>query len=138
VKWYLYASKFIDWLLLMKAAVRWVLTRTGLYLAIAALGLTGAALVAYRHLHPSEVSLSYPQNWLLFGGRGLLILGTYTLILLVPLAAMRNKLSSVALKFVLFPFLLIPVALVDLVGSTPPVILIILGIQSCYLIIVRL
>lgn len=115
-----------------------VLTRTGLYLAIAALGLTGAALAADRHLHPSEVSLSYPQNWLLFGGRALLILGTYTLILLVPLAATRNKLSSVALKFVLLPFRLAPVAFVDLVGSTAPVILVLLGIQSCYLIIVKL
>jgi hypothetical protein len=121
---------------IMKDALSWILRRLGLYLAVAAAGVLIGSAPLGGHLSSVEVSLARPQNWLSYDGRILLGLGIYTAILLLPLAPFRNKLSRITLKLVLLPFLLIPVILVDLVGSSPPVILIFLGIQVCYLIIV--
>jgi hypothetical protein len=67
----------------------------------------------------------------------LLILGIYILILLLPLAAARNRLPGTTFKLLLLPLLLIPVIIIDLAGATVPVILILLGIQVCYLIVVK-
>jgi len=120
----------------MRDALSWILRRICLYLGIAAVGLLIVSVPIGGHLTSAQKSLARPQNWLLYDGKALLILGLYTLILLLPLAVFRNRLSRIALKLLLLPFLLIPVILVDLAGSLPSVTLFLLGIQVCYLIVV--
>lgn len=127
----------------MKNAIAWSAARTGLYLVFIVSGIVGGGLL-YDGVH-GHIGLSYfghalehPDSWLPQVVRAAAILGLYTLLLLAALSAVRQKLSNVALKMILLPFLLLPVALIDLAGTTPPFTLGFLVVQLLYVFAVRM
>jgi hypothetical protein len=127
----------------MKNAIAWSAARTGLYLFFILAGIVGGGLLydgVHEHIGFSYFghALDHPGNWLLQVVRAAAILGLYTLLILAALSAVRRKLSNVALKMILLPFLLLPVALIDLAGTTPPFTLGFLVVQLLYLIVVRM
>ncbi len=127
----------------MKAAVRWVLLRTGVYAALALISATLGGF-AYSTVTRTDVlagssrSLDNLGAWFHVGVGIAVLGGCLTLVSLGLLVPFRPKLSSVQLKLTLLPFLLFPVLVVDLAGASPSFTLGLLGVQCLYLIIVPL
>jgi len=124
----------------MKASAQWIISRSLLYVAITAVGL-GAGLLAYHvtsHSPGSGVTnITSPLSWFRSAGILLALIAGSILVILTPLSLFRGRLTNVTLKLILFPFLMVPVVIVDLVGSTTPAIVGVLAIQLCYLTVVR-
>lgn len=123
--------------------VRWVLLRAGLYALVAVVWVTGAgfgysAVTGMDTLAGSSRSLDNLAAWL-HAGLGVAILGGgLTLLLLTVLYPFRTRLPAILNKLVLLPFLLLPVLLIDLVGTSLSFTLCLLALQIFYLIVVRL
>jgi hypothetical protein len=125
----------------MMASVRWVLARTGIYVAVALLGVSLAGF-AYSAVTDTDAlagtsrSVDNLAAWLHLGMGVAVLGGCLTLVSLGLLAPFRRKLSALQLKLTLLTLLLVPVVFIDLVGATPSITLGLLGMQCLYLIIV--
>jgi hypothetical protein len=127
----------------MSSAITWSVARTGLYLVFIVAGIFGGALILDSAHGRSGLSdfgsgLGHPATWLPQVAGTAAMLGLYMLLVLMALSAGRRKLSSATLKMILLPFLLLPVALIDLAGTTVPFTLGFLAVQVLYLIAVRM
>lgn len=122
-------------------AARWVLFRVALYalLAIVAVPTAGFtySAVTGTSLSGSGHSAANLLAWLHVGVAVAVLGGCLTLIVLALVVPFRSRLSAIALKLLLLPFLLCAVLFVDLAGASPAFTLGLLGLQVMYLMIVR-
>jgi hypothetical protein len=126
----------------MRDAIKWFLAKTLLYVALTVAGLLGSAVVynlARGHSGAAHFagSLGSPRSWLPGLAAIALVAACFIALALGPLAVFRERLPGSIMKLILIPYLMIPVAFVDLVGSPIPFTLVVLGMQVCYLVIVR-
>lgn len=127
----------------MRSAIAWSVARTCLYLVFIVAGIfAGSVILDSTHgrsgLSDFGSGLGHPATWLPQVTGTAALLGFYMLLVLMALSVGRPKLSSTALKGILLPFLLLPVALIDLAGTTVPFTLGFLVVQVLYLIAVRM